>query len=81
MRKILQIQFWTLGNAPTRKCMTVNVHFFPVGALCEVQNVILKHFSHKVLYNYHSFKTIKRFGLYLTKSKNGFPIEISNFAR
>ena len=24
----------------------------PVGALCEVQNRIWKHFSHKVLYNY-----------------------------
>jgi hypothetical protein len=54
---------------------------FLVGALPEVQNCFWKHFLHKVLYNYYSKKNLERFDLYLTKSKNRFPIVFSNHAR
>jgi hypothetical protein len=47
---------------------------FPVGALPVVENQFLKHFTNKVLYNYSSKKNLERFGQYLKKSKNGFPI-------
>ena len=47
---------------------------FLVWALPVVENQLLKHFSNKVLYNYCSKFFFERFGEYLKKSKNGFPI-------
>ena len=43
-----------LGKCPNRKMHESESACFPVGALCKVQNQILKHFSHKVLYNFYS---------------------------
>ena len=59
------IKFWTLGSAPTGKCMKVKVCVFVsflVGALHEVKNWIWKQFSDKVLYICNSKKNWKRFG-------------------
>ena len=69
-----------LGKCPNRKMHESESACFPVGALCKVQNQILKHFSHKVLYNFYSKFFLEQFGLYLTKSKNGLLIVFSNLA-
>ena len=75
MGKMLSDSILDLGKCPYRKRHESESACFPVGTLPKVQNRIWKHFSHKVLYNYNSkFFFVERFGLYLTKSKNGFPI-------
>ena len=54
---------------------------FLVWALPKVRDQIRKQFFDKVLYNYSSKFFLERFGQYLKKSKNGFPIVFSNLAR
>ena len=81
MRKMLSDSILDLGKCPNRQMHESESAFFPVGALCEAQNWIRKHFSRKVLYNYYLKKKLEPFSLYLTTSKNWFPIVLSNLAR
>ena len=81
MTKMLSKSILNLGKCPNRKTHESESACFLVWALRKVQNRIWKQFSHKVLYNYYSKFFLERFGLYLTKSKNGFPIVFSNLAR
>ena len=81
MRKMLSNSILDLGKCPNRKLCTFTFMRFLVGAFPKVQNRIWKHFPHKVLYNYNSKLFLERFCLYLTKSKNGFPIVFPNLAR
>ena len=74
MRKMLSDSILDLGKCPNRKMHESESACFPVGALSEVQNRISKHFSHEVLYNLYSYFFLERVGLYLTKSRNIFPI-------
>ena len=81
MRKMLSDSIFDLKKCPNQKTHENESTCFPVGALCEVLNRIWEHFSHKVLHNYYSKKKLDCFGLYLTKSKNGFSIVFSNLVR
>ena len=74
MGKLLSNLILDLAKCPNQKTCTFTFMHFLIGALPEVQNWFRKPFSHKVLYNYYSND------LYLTKSKNGFPIVFSNLA-
>ena len=78
-RKMLSESILDLGKCPNQKMHESESACFPVEALCKAQNCIWKQFSHKVLFNYYSKFYLERFSLYLTKSKNGFPIVFSNF--
>ena len=81
IRKMLSKSIFDLGNCPNRKAHEIKSACFLIGALCNVQNPIWNQFSHKVLYNYYSNFLLERFNLYLTKSKIGFHIVLSNLAR
>ena len=66
-RKLLSNWFWTLG-----KCMKVKLQVFYFGTSRGPKSVLKP-----VLYNYCSKKNLERFGEYLKKWKNGFPIVFS----
>ena len=53
-RKTLSDSIQDLRKCPNWKMHESKSACFPIGVLCKVQNRILKHFSHKVLYNYYS---------------------------
>ena len=80
MRKMLSDLIFDLGKCPTGKRMKVKLYVFRLGHFArskiESESIFLiKFFIITIL------KKIESFGLYLTKSKNGFHIVFSNPAR
>ena len=70
-----------LAKCPNLKTHTFTFMSFPVGELPNVQNWILKHFSHKVLYNYYYKSFFWAFWFIFNKVKKIISHCILNLAR